>query len=270
MSQTKRVLIGAGAGLSAAAGITYSGERFEELFPSFITRYHMTDMYSAGFYPFTTEEDRWAYWAHHATVNCLGLEAQPLYQELYAWAKDLDYFVITTNADQQFFKAGFDPERIFATQGDYAHIQCITGKHGIRENAELFSLIEQDTDHGKRTRITDASLVPTCDICGSPMSMHLRVDSSFVQTDAWYAAEQRYQTFVAKIPQETTLLLELGVGWNTPVWIRMPFEQIAKRTHSPLIRMNYESAAVDPSIKTGIALEGDIAQIFPLISDNNH
>lgn len=266
MAETDRVLIGAGAGLSTAAGLNYGGERFQREMPAFIKRYGMTDMYSAGFYPFPTEEDRWAYWAHHATVNCLGQEALPLYEEIFEWARNLDYFVITTNADQQFLKAGFSPERIFATQGDYAHIQCITGEHGIRDDAEVFARIEEDTDHGRRTRITDATLVPTCDVCGAPMNMHLRVDGSFVQTDDWYAAEKRYREFVAQIPEKRTLLLEMGVGWNTPVWIRMPFEQIAKKTGSPLIRMNYDSAEVDASIKSGIAVEGDIAKTFPEIS----
>ena len=123
LARADRVLIGAGAGLSTAAGINYGGQRFKDNFEPFIKRYGMTDMYSAGFYPFTTEEDRWAYWAHHATVNNLGMEATPLYRELYDWARGRDYFVITTNADGQFEKAGFAPERIFATQGDYAHIQ---------------------------------------------------------------------------------------------------------------------------------------------------
>ena len=123
------MLIGAGAGLSTAAGINYGGQRFKDNFEPFIKRYGMTDMYSAGFYPFTTEEDRWAYWAHHATVNNLGMEATPLYRELYDWARGRDYFVITTNADGQFEKAGFAPERIFATQGDYAQI----GRASCRE-----------------------------------------------------------------------------------------------------------------------------------------
>ena len=262
-----RVLIGAGAGLSTAAGLNYGGQRFEDNFDSFIKRYGMTDMYTAGFYPFPTDEDRWAYWAHHATVNCLGMEALPLYRELYDWARTRDYFVLTTNADQQFLKAGFAPERIFATQGDYAHIQCSTGDHGIRPDAEVFAAIEADTNSGERTRITDASLVPTCDVCGAPMNMHLRVDGSFVQTDDWYAAERRYRDFVEKIPDEPTLLLELGVGWNTPVWIRMPFERIAQLTGSPLVRMNFDDARVDRSIPQGVGLQGDIAELFPQISD---
>lgn len=266
MANTDRVLIGAGAGLSTAAGIEYGGKRFEEKMPAFIKRYGMTDMYSAGFYPFSTEEDRWAYWAHHATVNDLALPAQELYKEIYEWARTRDYFVITTNADEQFKKAGFDPKRIFAAQGDYGHIQCSTGQHGIRDDAEIFAKIEEDTDHGDRTRITDASLVPTCDVCGAPMNMHLRVDSTFVQTDEWYEAQARYQEFVSEIPDEPTTLLELGVGWNTPVWIRMPFERIAQVTDSPLIRMNYENAFIDSSIKSGISIPGNIAQTFPVIA----
>ena len=264
-----RVLIGAGAGLSTAAGLNYGGERFQREMPAFIKRYGMTDMYSAGFYPFTTEEDRWAYWAHHATVNCLGQEGLPLYREIFDWARTRDYFVITTNADQQFLKAGFDPKRLFAAQGDYAHIQCATGEHGIRDDADIFAQIERDTGGGARTRITDASLVPTCDVCGAPMNMHLRVDETFVQTDEWYDAEKRYREFVAEIAEKKTLLLELGVGWNTPVWIRMPFERIAKQTGSPLVRMNYDSAEVDASIKGGIAVEGDIAKTFPEVSGEN-
>lgn len=266
LQRADRVLIGAGAGLSTAAGLDYGGQRFEDNFRPFIKRYGMTDMYTAGFYPFSTEEDRWAYWAHHATVNDLGMEALPLYRELYDWASTRDYFVITTNADQQFEKAGFDPKRIFATQGDYAHIQCSTGHHGIRSDAEAFAAIEEDTGSGERTRITDASLVPRCDVCGAPMSMHLRVDGSFVQDDDWHAAEDRYYRFVEGIRDKPTLLLELGVGWNTPVWIRMPFERIAKATGSPLVRMNFDDAAVDDSMPVAVGLQGDIAELFPRIS----
>lgn len=266
MANTTRVLIGAGAGLSTAAGINYDGARFAENFPAFIARYGMTDMYSAGFYPFETPEDRWAYWAHHATVNDLALPAQPLYTELYEWARSRDYFVITTNADEQFEKAGFDPKRIFATQGDYGHMQCSTGQHGIRDDRAIFAQIEENTGGGERSRITDSSLVPTCEVCGAPMAMHLRVDSTFVQTEEWQEAEARYQEFLSKIPEEPTLLLELGVGWNTPVWIRIPFDRIADVTGSPLIRMNYENAYINRSVKNGISIPGDIAKTFPLIA----
>ncbi|MCI8468975.1 MAG: Sir2 silent information regulator family NAD-dependent deacetylase [Eggerthellaceae bacterium] len=266
LAAADRVLIGAGAGLSAAAGLTYSGERFRQNFPAFIKRYGMTDMYSAGFYPFTTEEDRWAYWAHHATVNNLAREALPLYRELYDWARERDYFVITTNADGQFEKAGFSPDRVFAPQGDYAHLQCSTGRHGVVGAAEALAAIERDTGGGARTRVTDAALVPRCEVCGAPMAMHLRVDGTFCEDDAWHAAEERYRSFVAGVAQHPTLLLELGVGWNTPVWIRFPFERIAALTGSTLVRMSLDDAAVDPALSSAIAVEGDIARTFPLVA----
>ncbi|MCF2706811.1 Sir2 silent information regulator family NAD-dependent deacetylase [Arcanobacterium haemolyticum] len=265
MQSADRVLIGAGAGLSTAAGLSYGGERFRKNFPAFIQRYGMTDMYSAGFYPFPTPEDRWAYWAHHATVNCLDTDAAALYVELHEWVRSREYFVITTNVDMQFEKAGFDKDRIFAAQGDYAHIQCMTGEHGIRPNAEIFAAIERDTENGTRTRITDKALIPTCDVCGKPMMMHLRVDGTFVHTDDWYAAQERYRDFVSQISEKPTLLVELGVGWNTPIWIRTPFEHIARATGQTLIRMNYNSAEVDDSIPHSVSIDGDMAEALPLV-----
>ncbi len=193
----KRVLIGAGAGLN------YGGERFRRHMHAFIERYGMTDMYSAGFYPFADDADRWAYWAHHATVNNLGQPVLPLYEELYAWAKDRDCFVITTNADGQFLKAGFSPDRLFTPQGDYAHIQCANG-YDVRE---IFASIKEDTGHGERTRISDPSLIPMCPTCGGPMAMHLRVDGDFVQDDDWYAAQRRYFEFAQGIADHPTVLL---------------------------------------------------------------
>lgn len=266
LASAERVLIGAGAGLSTAAGIAYSGERFVANFKPFITRYGMTDMYSAGFYPFRIEEDRWAYWAHHAWVNCLGLEATALYRKLHTWAREREHFVITTNADQQFEKAGFERRAIFATQGDYAHIQCARGCHEqIYPDRELFAAIEKDTGYGTRTRITDATLVPKCPVCAGPMAMHLRCDNTFVQTGDWYAAQERYQAFVAGIAEHPTVLLELGVGFNTPVWIRMPFERIAKAYGSTLIRMNYDDARVSGALPNAIGLTGDIAELWPQV-----
>ena len=265
LQSADRVLIGAGAGLSTAAGLDHGGKRFQEEFPAFVERYGMTDSYSGGFFPFPTLEDLWAFWGRNATVNCLGVDAMALYRALYDWARTRDYFVITTNVDEQFEKAGFSPERIFATQGSYAEIQCVTGEHGIRRADELYARIEEDTGHGARTRISDSSLVPVCDVCGRPMTTHLRVDDRFVQDDAWYDAEKRYRSFVAEIPEKPTLLLELGVGFNTPVWIRMPFERIAKQTGSPLVRMNFDSADVDPSLEHAVGIQGDMAQTLPVV-----
>lgn len=199
-------------------------------------------------------------------MNNLEQPALPLYEELYDWAKERDYFVMTTNADSQFAKAGFDPARIFTPQGDYAHIQCARGCDGtVYDAREIFAAIERDTNHGERTRISDPSLIPHCPTCGGPMVMHLRMDESFVQDAQWYAQQRRYVDFVQCGAEQPTVLLELGVGWNTPTWIRLPFERLAQTTGMPLVRMNRDDAAIDPSVPNGVALEGDIAQLLPTV-----
>ena len=267
-----RVLIGAGAGLSTAAGLAYSGERFQRYFAPFIERYGMTDMYSAGFYPFPTQEDKWAYWSQHIWMNRFEPGATPLYRRLFEWARDRDYFVITTNVDAQFELAGFDPQRIFATQGDYGYIQCARGCHDqiypVRSLMEewRFDLGARSDGTFERTRLSDPALVPACPVCGGRMETHLRADGFFVETDDWHAAQQRYQAFAERTRGSRTVLLELGVGWNTPVWIRYPFENVAQMLgpdHAPLVRINYDAATADASsIPGAVGLAGDIARLW--------
>lgn len=272
LANADRVLIGAGAGLSTAAGLAYSGERFQRYFAPFIERYGITDMYSAGFYPFPTQEDKWAYWSQHIWMNRFEPGATPLYRRLFEWARDRDYFVITTNVDAQFELAGFDPQRIFATQGDYGYIQCAQGCHDqiypVRSLMEewRFDLGARSDGTFERTRLSDPALVPACPVCGGRMETHLRADGFFVETDDWHAAQQRYQAFAERTRGSRTVLLELGVGWNTPVWIRYPFENVAQMLgpdHAPLVRINYDAATADASsIPGAVGLAGDIAGIW--------
>lgn len=272
LANADRVLIGAGAGLSTAAGLAYSGERFQRYFAPFVERYGMTDMYSAGFYPFPTQEDKWAYWSQHIWVNRFEPGATPLYRRLFEWVCDRDYFVITTNVDAQFELAGFDPQRIFATQGDYGYIQCARGCHNriypVRNLMEEWrsDLGARSDGTLERTRLSDPALVPTCPVCVGRMETHLRADGFFVETDDWRAAQQRYQAFVERTRGSRTVLLELGVGWNTPIWIRYPFEHIAQMLGSdqaPLVRINYDGATADASsIPGAVGLAGDIAGIW--------
>lgn len=272
LANADRVLIGAGAGLSTAAGLAYSGKRFQRFFAPFVERYGMTDMYSAGFCPFPTQEDKWAYWTQHIWVNRFEPGATALYRKLFEWARGRDYFVITTNVDAQFELAGFDPQRIFATQGDYGFIQCAHGCHDrIYPVRELMESWRDDLGaHAdgtlERTRLSDPTLVPVCPVCGGQMETHLRVNASFVETDAWHKAQQRYGAFMEDIRYSHTVLLELGVGWNTPVWIRYPFEQIAQMLgphQAPLVRMNFDPNTADAShIPDAVGLAGDIGAIW--------
>lgn len=181
----ERVVIGGGAGLSSAAGFAYSGGRFAENFADFAVKYGMTDMYSAGFYPFETQEEKWAYWSRHIALNRWEPPAQPLYRKLFALVKDKEYFVLTTNVDGQFEKAGFLPERTFAVQGDYGLIQCAKGCHDklYDDRALVSRMVAKQRD----CRIPSA-LVPVCPVCGGPMEVHVRKDGYFVQDKAWYEA----------------------------------------------------------------------------------
>lgn len=255
------ILIGGGSGLSSAAGLTYSGERFTENFGDFIRRYSLTDMYSAGFYPFRTQEEKWAYWSRHILLNRWLPPALPLYQRLFELVKDKDYFVITTNVDAQFYKAGFASERIFAVQGDYGKLQCAKGCHDRLYDNESF--VRQMIAEQKDCRIP-SSLVPKCPVCGGDMEVNVRKDVYFVQDKAWYAAEGCYEDFYDRACGKKTVLLELGVGYNTPTIIRFPFERMAYENKDVfLIRMNkqYPDAILENAKRT-LSFDEDINLIF--------
>lgn len=214
------VLIGAGAGLSTSAGLTYSGERFERYFSDFYRKYGISDMYSGGFYPFETLEEYWAWWSRHIFYNRYVDPPLPVYQELLALVKDKDYFVLTSNVDHQFQRSGFDKSRLFYTQGDYGLWQCSKTCHNktYDNETEVRQMLAQQQDMK-----IPSELIPRCPVCGAPMTMNLRCDDTFVQDRGWYAAQSRYAVFLQRHKQGKVLYLELGVGNNTPGIIKYPF-----------------------------------------------
>lgn len=214
------VLMGAGAGLSTAAGAVYGGTWFEKNFKEFKEKYgngpYMQDMYSAGFHPYPDEESFWGYWSKQAILGGIDLDVTPLYKDILKLLKDKRTFCLSTNADGQFQKAGYKEEQIFCTQGDYFHIQCQKACHQRTYNAvKLFKQMDQ----ARKNCQIPTYMVPKCPICGGPMTMNLRCDQYFVQDEAWYQAEKRFGDFLneALKSQKNLLLLELGVGFNTPV-----------------------------------------------------
>ena len=209
------VLIGAGAGLSASAGFSYSGERFERLFGDFIEKYHISDMYAGGFYPWQSLEEYWAWWSRHIFVNRYEDAPKPVYQELLKLVEDKDYFVLTTNVDHCFQKAGFSKERLFYTQGDYGLWQCSDPccQKTYDNEKEVRRMMAEQRDMRIPTE-----LIPRCPVCGRPMTMNLRCDGTFVQDEGWYEAAERYEAFLEKHEGKKLLFLELGVGGNTPVF----------------------------------------------------
>ena len=235
------VLIGGGAGLSEEAGIDYSGENFKREFADYIERYGFTDLYTSGFYNFATEGERWTRWVRHINYTVLKQTATRLYCELFDLVRDRNHFVITTNVDAQFEKASFARERLFAVQGDYREMQCARACHN--KVYSCVEVIKNILTHAKNFTIPDP-LIPRCPVCAGKMEMHLRIDKYFIEDEQWVAAATRYQEFLDNFSNARLLLLEAGVGFNTPGIIRFPFENIVRQNpDSLLVRINPQISA---------------------------
>ena len=236
LKQADAIIIGAGAGLSTAGGITYSGQRFEENFRDFITKYGMTDMYTAGFYSFKTEEEKWAYWSRHIRMHRYDAPVSEVYKQLLELVSVKPYFVVTTNVDAQFYRAGFDADRIWAVQGDYGKFQCAEACHDtLYDNHDV---IVEMTERQKDCRIP-SELVPRCPRCGERMEVNIRKDRYFVEDEQWRKERERYEKFLNEVKDRKIVFLELGVGFNTPTIIRLPFEKmVASLPSATLVRVN--------------------------------
>ena len=267
------IVIGAGAGLSTAAGFTYSGERFEKYFFDFAARFGIRDMYSGGFYPFPDDEIRWAWWARHIYYNRYVEAPKPVYRNLYELVKDKDYFVITTNVDHQFQTAGFDKKRLFYTQGDYGLFQSVNPQ--IRKTYDNEAWVMQameaqgfvrnengvfDVLANKRLSMRlPSELIPKCLDDGSDMTMNLRSDDSFVEDEGWHKASAAYLDFLEKHEGQHVLFLEIGVGANTPVIIKYPFWQMTNDNKNAVYAcLNYNEACCPKQIENqSIVIGGD-------------
>jgi NAD-dependent SIR2 family protein deacetylase len=261
INKAEAILIGGGAGLSGSAGLTYDGKRFHDNFADFIAKYGMTDMYSAGFYSFKTQEEKWGYWSRHIKLNRYTAEVGNVYFELYMMVQNKDYFVITTNVDWQFFKAGFDSEKVFAVQGDYGKLQCTESCHSkLYDNEELVKqMVMEQVD----CRVP-SDLVPNCPICGKNMEVNIRKDMNFLEDTNWNISNSRYKRFISNIGDKRIVLLELGVGYNTPTIIKYPFEQITSEyKNAVLVRINKEYPEVSKANESKtIVFKEDISSII--------
>lgn len=284
LKQADAVVIGAGAGLSTAAGFTYSGERFRTFFQDFAKKYRFEDMYTGGFYPYKSFNEHWAYWSRYIYINRYMEPPKPVYQELYRLVKDKDYFVLTTNVDHCFQKAGFDKKRLYYTQGDYGLFQCSKPCHQeTYDNAEIIlEMVKAQgwqigADHSlylpdgvaAKMSVPD-ELIPHCPKCGAPMSMNLRADDTFVQDAGWDQAAKRYGMFLRRHKDAKVLFLELGVGYNTPGIIKYPFWRMTAENPKALyVCVNYGEAVCPKEIENqSICINGDIGDVL-CQSDNN-
>ena len=305
IDQADAVIIGAGAGLSTSAGFTYSGERFEKYFSDFGSKYGFKDMYSGGFYPYDTLEEYWAYWSRYIYINRYMDASKPVYDRLFELVHDKDYFVLTTNVDHCFQKAGFDKKRLFYTQGDYGLFQCskpcsketydneeivrkmlISQGYTFDETGTL--VLNVETSDGKNTDLflDDAiqktqisqkmhikssiptALIPKCPHCGRPMTMNLRADDTFVEDEGWHEAAERYDNFLRTRKNLKIVFLELGVGYNTPGIIKYPFWQMTMSNYkAAYVCINYGEAAEPREIESqSICVDGDIGEVLDLLN----
>ncbi len=261
LDKADAVVIGAGAGLSTSAGFVYNGERFRKYFSDFEAKFSFRDMYSGGFYFYDTLEEHWAYWSRYIYVNRYMDAPKPVYQELLSLVKDKDYFVLTTNVDHCFQKAGFDKKRLFYTQGDYGLFQCSEPCHQKTYDNEdvVRQMVKQQRDMKIPTE-----LIPRCPVCGKPMTMNLRSDDTFVEDEGWHRAAERYSLFLRRHEGMQTLFLELGVGYNTPVIIKYPFWQMtAKNPKATYVCINRGEALCPHEIKRqSICMDADIGDVI--------
>ena len=255
------VVIGAGAGLSTAAGFTYTGERFEKYFSDFAAKYGIQDMYSGGFFPFATPEEHWAYWSRYIYINRYVDAPKPVYDAILKLVQDKDYFVITTNVDHCFQKAGFDKKRLFYTQGDYGLFQCSEPccQETFDNEAVILEMVKRQEDMK-----IPSELLPVCPHCGKPMTMNLRSDDTFVEDEGWHRAAERYEDFLRTRTGGKILFLELGVGYNTPVIIKYPFWQMtAKNPEATYACINQGQAVCLQEIKKqSICIDADIDTVL--------
>lgn len=278
IDEADAIIIGAGAGLSTSAGFTYNGERFDKYFFDFAKWFGISDMYSGGFYPFPDDETRWAWWARHIYYNRYINAPKPVYQELLKLVEDKDYFVITTNVDHQFQRAGFDKKRLYYTQGDYGLFQSVNPKlRKTYDNEEwVMKAMEaqgfvRDADgvfqvpaDGKIKMRIPAELIPKCPDDGSDMTTNLRVDDTFVQDDGWYAASERYSEFLRRHTNMKVLFLDVATGFNTPIIFKVPFWQMTEELPDATYAcLNYGQAFAPDEIKEkSICINGDIGEIL--------
>lgn len=278
ISEADAVVIGAGSGLSTSAGFVYSGERFKQYFSDFEEKYDFHDMYSGGFYPYETLEEYWAYWSRYIYINRYMDAPKPVYDRLLELVKDKDYFVITTNVDHCFQKAGFEKKRLFYTQGDYGLFQCsepccqetydneeAVRKMVLAQGCEIAADGSLIVSQKKKLLGTIPSeLIPVCPHCGRPLTMNLRADATFVEDEGWHRAAERYENFLRTRKNTKILFLELGVGYNTPGIIKYPFWQMTARNPQAMYAcLNYDEAfAPDEIRKQSVCISGDIGEIL--------
>ncbi len=263
ISDAEAIVVGAGAGLSASAGYEYGSARFSTSFGDFEKKYGFRDMYAGGFYPFPTREEFWGFWSRFILLNRYTPPPKDTYEKLLRLLSGRDYFVVTTNVDHCFQRAGFDKKRLFYTQGDYGLFQCgLPCSEAVYDNEEAVREMVKTQKDGK----IPSRLVPRCPKCGRELVPNLRSDGTFVETEGWREACRRYLAFFARHKKSRVLFLELGVGYNTPAIVKFPFwKMTAENENATYACINPEAECPEEIADRAILLRGDIHEALSLL-----
>ena len=276
ISTSKAIIIGAGAGLSFSAGFEFSEERFQKYFFDFQQKYNITDAYSGAFYSYSKKSEFWAFMSRNTYLNRFSACPKNTYSILYEIIKDKDYFILTTNVDHLFQKAGFDKNILYYTQGDMGLLQCKKPCHFKNyDNYNIIKdmLIDQGFSFNSKGELlvgdkikTEVSenLIPKCPVCGGEMDFNLRGGYNFVQDEGWYEHRKLYDDFITKYKNDDILYIEIGVGYDTPSIIKYNFwNKVGLNEKAKYISINLEEYEVPEKIKDRtIILLGDADEII--------
>ena len=288
ISNSKAIIIGAGAGLSTSAGFYLSGERFDKYFFDFKKKYNIQDMYSGSFYPYSKKSEYWAFMSRNIYLNRFAPMPKNTFNILYKIFKDKNYFILTTNVDHLFQKAGFDKNKIYYMQGDMGLLQC---KHPCHlKNYDNYDIIknmllvqgfnfdekgELFANSNIKSEISE-NLIPKCPKCGGEMDFNLRIGKNFVQDEGWYKHQTLYTNFIDKYKNDDILYIELCVGYNTPSIIKYNFwNKVYENKNAKFISINLEKNEVPKKIKDrSLIIMGDaneiINKIYEVINENKN
>ncbi|GAB6393686.1 MAG: NAD-dependent protein deacetylase SIR2 family [Treponematales bacterium] len=267
IQNTDCVLAGVGAGMTAAGGLCYADTALaEKWYPEYVAlgKKSILEIMS-DFWPTTINDHNaaafWGFWVRHIYHLRYEPDALPPYRALFSIIGGREHFICSTNVDGQLEKAGFDRKKIFAPQGDYALLQCRKPcSQRVFDNKSMIETCLANMASPFEIREAD---IPRCPVCGDFLIPNLRCDARFVEAPHLWNTRQ-YEAFIQDARGKRLVLLELGVGFNTPGIIRFPFESItAQFARAILIRVNLSDAAVPEEIQEkSIVIQDDIAAVL--------
>ena len=257
------VLIGASNGLAISGGTNIFAEdsSFIEHFGDFRKKYGFRSILQGAFYPYPSEEEKWAFFSRMYAYFLNNKEASPVMKNLYELVKDKNYFVVTSNTDSHFTLTGFPKERLFELEGNSRYLQCSHGcHHQIYQADEILSEMARNQENGK----VPSNLIPKCLECGGPMQVHVEVDRNFLKGEEWQTSFQAYKDFIEKAYGKKLVLLELGVGARNQL-IKAPFMNLTSaEENATYITLNKggELYIPDEIANKSIGIDGNIAEVL--------